>query len=192
MEEIPLGSLYLALLVLILLSGFFSSSETGLMAINKYRLRHLANKGHRGAKLAQKLLRKPDRLFVLVQLAFALCCAFAWDDLRRRMSTPAARRAWWGAVAVISLELSPAPLGTYEFAVSSYLDELAGDATIESLADLPFHGGKTAYDARMSYDQTIHGKAIAGGYVTNLARRDAHHQATQDHQNHLQDRQKHP
>ena len=44
MEEVPLGSLYLTLFILILLYGFFSSSETGLMAINKYRLRHLANK----------------------------------------------------------------------------------------------------------------------------------------------------
>ena len=68
MEELPLGSLYITLLVLILLSGFFSSSETGLMAINKYRLRHLANKGHRGAKLAQKLLQKPDRLIGLILL----------------------------------------------------------------------------------------------------------------------------
>ena len=68
MEEIALSTLYSFLFILILLSGFFSSSETGLMAINKYRLRHLANKGHRGAKLAQKLLRKPDRLIGLILL----------------------------------------------------------------------------------------------------------------------------
>jgi len=68
MEDIALENLYIVLLVLILLSGFFSSSETGLMAINKYRLRHLANKGHRGAKLAQNLLRKPDRLIGLILL----------------------------------------------------------------------------------------------------------------------------
>jgi Mg2+/Co2+ transporter CorB len=68
MEEIALSKLYLILLILILLSGFFSSSETGLMAINKYRLRHLANKGHRGARLAQKLLRTPDRLIGLILL----------------------------------------------------------------------------------------------------------------------------
>ena len=68
MEELPLGSLYFVLFILILLSGFFSSSETGLMAINKYRLRHLANKGHRGAKMAQKLLRTPDRLIGLILL----------------------------------------------------------------------------------------------------------------------------
>jgi len=68
MEEIALSKLYLTLLILIVLSGFFSGSETGLMAINKYRLRHLANKGHRGAKLAQKLLHTPDRLIGLILL----------------------------------------------------------------------------------------------------------------------------
>jgi Mg2+/Co2+ transporter CorB len=68
MEDIALHKLYFILLILILLSGFFSGSETGLMAINKYRLRHLANKGHRGAKLAQKLLHTPDRLIGLILL----------------------------------------------------------------------------------------------------------------------------
>lgn len=68
MQDIPISSLYMVLLILILLSGFFSSSETGLMAMNKYRLRHLANQGHRGAKMAQKLLRKPDRLIGLILL----------------------------------------------------------------------------------------------------------------------------
>lgn len=68
MDDIPLGSLYTALFILILLSAFFSSSETGLMAINRYRLKHLANKGHRGARLAQKLLTRPDRLIGLILL----------------------------------------------------------------------------------------------------------------------------
>ena len=68
MDDIPLGSLYGALFVLIILSGFFSSSETGLMAMNRYRLRHLANKGHSGARIAQKLLQKPDRLIGLILL----------------------------------------------------------------------------------------------------------------------------
>lgn len=68
MEDIPLGTLYTILFVLILLSGFFSSSETGLMALNRYRLRHLANSGVRGARVAQSLLRKPDRLIGLILL----------------------------------------------------------------------------------------------------------------------------
>lgn len=68
MQDIPLGSLYTILFILIVLSGFFSSSETGLMALNRYRLRHLANSGLRGARIAQHLLRKPDRLIGLILL----------------------------------------------------------------------------------------------------------------------------
>ena len=68
MEDISTSSLYLALLILIILSGFFSSSETGLMALNKYRLRHLANQGNRSAKTAQRLLQQPDRLIGLILL----------------------------------------------------------------------------------------------------------------------------
>ncbi len=68
MDDIPLSTLYTALFILIILSAFFSSSETGLMTINRYRLRHLANNGHRGARLAQKLLTRPDRLIGLILL----------------------------------------------------------------------------------------------------------------------------
>jgi Mg2+/Co2+ transporter CorB len=68
LDDIPLGSLYTALFILIVLSGFFSSAETGLMAINRYRLKHMANKGHRGARLAQQLLTRPDRLIGLILL----------------------------------------------------------------------------------------------------------------------------
>ncbi|HKJ18691.1 MAG TPA: HlyC/CorC family transporter [Xanthomonadales bacterium] len=70
MQDIPLSDsqLYIIFLVLIVLSGCFSSSETGLMALNRYRLRHLANNGLRGAKMAQNLLRKPDKLIGLILL----------------------------------------------------------------------------------------------------------------------------
>ena len=77
MDDIPLGSMYVALLILIILSGFFSSSETGLMSVNRYRLRHLANKGHSGARLAQNLLRKPARLIGLILLGNNLVNIFA-------------------------------------------------------------------------------------------------------------------
>jgi Mg2+/Co2+ transporter CorB len=68
LDDIPTGSLFIALFVLIVLSGFFSSSETGLMAVNRYRLRHLANLQHAGARLAQNLLNRPDRLIGLILL----------------------------------------------------------------------------------------------------------------------------
>lgn len=51
-----------ALIVLITASAFFSSSETAMMAINRYRLRHLARQGQRAAARVERLLRRTDRL----------------------------------------------------------------------------------------------------------------------------------
>lgn len=68
LDSIPLGIQFAGLLLLFLLSGFFSGSETALMSLNRYRLRHQAEQGHLGARLAQKLLDKPDRLIGLILL----------------------------------------------------------------------------------------------------------------------------
>jgi Mg2+/Co2+ transporter CorB len=65
-EQIPLGTLLLALLFLLLCSAFFSGTETALMSLNRYRLRHLANTGHRGARFAEALLKRPDRLIGVI------------------------------------------------------------------------------------------------------------------------------
>jgi Mg2+/Co2+ transporter CorB len=51
-----------------MLSGFFSGSETALMTINRYRLKHKAEQGHKGAILARSLLDRPDRLIGLILL----------------------------------------------------------------------------------------------------------------------------
>ena len=66
MDTIPLSVLFVTLFILIVLSGFFSSSETGMMALNRYRLRHLVKNKHRGATLASSLLEKPDRLIGVI------------------------------------------------------------------------------------------------------------------------------
>ena len=68
MSDVSLGVLVGALVVLIILSAFFSGSETGMMALNRYRLRHLAKTRHRGARLSARLLDKPDRLIGLILL----------------------------------------------------------------------------------------------------------------------------
>lgn len=60
--------MFAILALLILLSAFFSGSETALMTLNRYRLKHLADEGHRGARLARKLLKRPDRLLGLILL----------------------------------------------------------------------------------------------------------------------------
>ena len=68
MNDIPTDILLLILFLLILLSAFFSGSETALMTLNRYRLKHLSDEGHRGAKLARRLLNRPDRLLGLILL----------------------------------------------------------------------------------------------------------------------------
>jgi len=68
LEDIPISALFGALACLLMLSGFFSGSETALMTLNQYRLRHLANEGHPGARRAEALLAQPDRLIGLILL----------------------------------------------------------------------------------------------------------------------------
>ena len=66
-----------ALFVLLILSGIFSGSETAMMAANRYRLRHAAQNGHRGAKLALALLGQTDKLLGLILLGNTLFNAAA-------------------------------------------------------------------------------------------------------------------
>ncbi|QTR50192.1 HlyC/CorC family transporter [Candidatus Thiothrix anitrata] len=65
-NEIPISILFFTLFILFLLSAFFSGSETALMSLNRYKLKHQAEKGHAGARLAQKLLERTDRLISLI------------------------------------------------------------------------------------------------------------------------------
>jgi Mg2+/Co2+ transporter CorB len=64
--------LVILIVVLLVLSAFFSGTETALMSINRYRLRHQARSGHRGARLAEWLLQRPDRLIGLILLGNTL------------------------------------------------------------------------------------------------------------------------
>lgn len=50
---------------MVVISAYFSGSETGMMTLNRYRLRHRAKQGNRAARRVEKLLRKPDRLISL-------------------------------------------------------------------------------------------------------------------------------
>jgi Mg2+/Co2+ transporter CorB len=68
LDQIPISALLAALFVLLLVSGFFSAAETSMMAVNRYRLKHLAQSGHRGARLAEWLLARTDRLLGVVLL----------------------------------------------------------------------------------------------------------------------------
>ena len=62
MMEFTLGWMIGALVVLLVISGFFSIAETSLMAINRYRLKHMVAQGHGGAARVERLLQRTDRL----------------------------------------------------------------------------------------------------------------------------------
>lgn len=66
MNDISTGILFALLACLIVISGYFSGSETGMMSLNRYRLKHLSNSGHKGARRVEKLLDRPDRLIGLI------------------------------------------------------------------------------------------------------------------------------
>lgn len=77
MDSIPLSALLIALAVLLIASGFFSISETSLMAVNRYRLKSLVKAGHRGARLAERLLVRTDKLLGVILLGNNLVNAAA-------------------------------------------------------------------------------------------------------------------
>lgn len=77
MDEIPLSAQFTALGVLLICSAFFSMSETAMMASNRIRLRHLAQDGHRGARLAVALLGKTDQLLGVILLGNTLVNSIA-------------------------------------------------------------------------------------------------------------------
>jgi Mg2+/Co2+ transporter CorB len=66
--DVPLSAQFAALALLLVISGFFSLAETAMMAANRYRLRHRAQEGHHGARLALELLARTDRLLGVILL----------------------------------------------------------------------------------------------------------------------------
>jgi Mg2+/Co2+ transporter CorB len=98
LDEIPLSTLLISLVVLIFISAFFSISETSMMALNRYRLRHLTKTGHRGARLTSQLLAQVDRLLGVVLLGNTLVNAGATT-----LATVIAIRLFGGGELVLSL-----------------------------------------------------------------------------------------
>ena len=87
-DDIPLPALLGIFSLLLALSAFFSGTETALMRVNRYKLRHRAREGHRGARLAEQLLSRPDRLLGLILFGNNLViffAAFIWTMLTLRV-----------------------------------------------------------------------------------------------------------
>nr|VFJ45058.1 MAG: Mg2+ and Co2+ transporter CorB, contains DUF21, CBS pair, and CorC-HlyC domains [Candidatus Kentron sp. DK]VFJ52598.1 MAG: Mg2+ and Co2+ transporter CorB, contains DUF21, CBS pair, and CorC-HlyC domains [Candidatus Kentron sp. DK] len=101
MHEAPLSVLFGALILLIILSAFFSGSETGMMALNRYRLRHLVRHNNRAAMRTTRLLERPDRLIGLILLGNNFV-----NLLASALATVVAIRLWGEAgilIATLSL-----------------------------------------------------------------------------------------
>ncbi len=131
-NDIPLASLIGLLVVLLVLSAFFSGSETALMSLNRYQLRHKAREGHRGARLAERLLRRPDRLIGLILLGNNLV-NFSAASL----------------VAVIAFEIGGQPavaLGTLFLTLVVLIFSEAAPKTLAAL-----HPERLAFPAAMVY-----------------------------------------
>ena len=102
MSQAPISVLLSALFFLLLFSAFFSSSETGMMAINRYRLRHLARKGHRAARRTAGLLERPDRLIGVILIGNNFV-----NILASALATVIAVRLWGDSgIAIATLGLT--------------------------------------------------------------------------------------
>ena len=131
-EDVPLSALFGLLIVLLLLSAFFSGSETALVSLNRYQLRHKAREGHRGARLADKLLQRPDRLIGLILLGNNLV-NFSAASL----------------VAIIAFEMGGEPavaLGTLLLTLVVLIFSEAAPKTMAAM-----HPERLAYPAAMIY-----------------------------------------
>ena len=101
MNELSMGTLLLVIAVLTIMAAYFAGSETAMMALNRYRLRHLANEGHRGARKANRLLQRPDRLLGVIlvwnNVVIILAASFANEVFGRLLGDT------WGPIATTVL-----------------------------------------------------------------------------------------
>lgn len=131
-EDVPLATLFGVLVALLLLSAFFSGSETALMSLNRYQLRHKARQGHRGARVAELLLRRPDRLIGLILLGNNLV-NFSAASL----------------VAIIALKIGGEPAVAIGTVILTLVVLIFSEAAPKTLAAM--HPQKLAYPAALIY-----------------------------------------
>ena len=131
-DDVPLAALFGLLIALLLLSAFFSGSETALVSLNRYQLRHKARQGHRGARLADTLLQRPDRLIGLILLGNNLV-NFSAASL----------------VAIIALEMGGEPAVALGTLILTLVVLVFSEAAPKTLAAM--HPERLAYPAAMIY-----------------------------------------
>jgi Mg2+/Co2+ transporter CorB len=131
-DDTSLASLIGLLIALLLLSAFFSGSETALMSLNRYQLRHKSRQGHRGAQLAEKLLQRPDRVIGLILLGNNLVNIFAAS-----------------LVAVVALNIGGQPAVALGSLLMTLVILIFAEAAPKTLAAL--HPERVAFPAALVY-----------------------------------------
>jgi len=126
---------FAALVVLLLLSGFFSIAETSMMALNRYRLKHLVAQGHGGARRAAELLRRTDRLLGMILIgnnivnaaAATLASLIAVQLLGQGKTAYAASTLGISFLIIVFAEITPKVIGaTYPEKIALPLAYLLG------------------------------------------------------------------
>jgi len=131
-DDQSLAGLIGLLVVLLLLSACFSGSETALMSLNRYQLRHKARQGHRGAQLAEKLLHRPDRVIGLILLGNNLVNIFAAS-----------------LVAIVALNIGGQPAVALGSLIMTLIILIFAEAAPKTLAAM--HPERVAFPAAMIY-----------------------------------------
>ncbi len=131
-DDVSLAGLVGLLAVLLMLSAFFSGSETALMSLNRYQLRHKARQGHRGARIAEQLLRRPDRVIGLILLGNNLVNIFAAS-----------------LVAVVAMDFGGQPAVAISSLLMTLVILIFAEAAPKTLAAL--HPQKLAFPAALIY-----------------------------------------
>jgi Mg2+/Co2+ transporter CorB len=119
LDSIPLWVHVVALIGLLMISAFFSISETSMMALNRYRLKNLVKNGKRGAKLASDLLSQTDKLLgtillgnnVVNTLVTALVTALAIRNFGNNDTVIAVATAIVALAIIVFCEITPKVIG---------------------------------------------------------------------------------
>jgi Mg2+/Co2+ transporter CorB len=131
-NDISVAGLIGLLALLLLLSAFFSGSETALMSLNRYQLRHKAREGHRGARIAERLLKRPDRVIGLILLGNNLVNIFAAS-----------------LVAVVAMDVGGQPAVAVGSLIMTLIILIFAEAAPKTLAAL--HPERLAFPAALIY-----------------------------------------
>ncbi|MEO8144221.1 MAG: CNNM domain-containing protein, partial [Betaproteobacteria bacterium] len=144
MDDIPLSWAFGALVLMLVLSAYFSIAETAMMAINRYRLKHLVSEGHHGAIRVAEMLKRTDRLLggILIGNTLAITVATTIASFITVRSFGEDKVAYFlsplvvGFLVIVFSEITPKVVGATYPERTALLLSLPLKATLRTL-DMP-------------------------------------------------------